>query len=359
MSPDRSPDRCRWPLITADLPGLGGRVKAEPSHFIVEEVPLYEPCGEGEHVHVRITREGLTTRALQLRLARLFGLKPADVGVAGLKDQRARATQTFSLHLPDSRLTPEAVARTIEEALPEPVRVEWAKRHKNKLRTGHLKGNRFRVLITDIPLSPAEALRRAEAIATALKARGLPNYYGEQRFGLDAQNVERGRRLLLGQGEGGRRLDRWTRKLLLSSYQAYLFNEWLALRIRHGLFHALLEGDVAQVLKTGGLFLVRDPRAEEAAFERGELAYTGPIYGYKMRWAEGTPGALEREVFEREGLSLELLKRARLRGSRRPGRLPLRGLTLRWSEGGLWLEFELPKGAYATALVREFVKCGC
>jgi len=120
-----------------------------------------------------------------------------------------------------------------------------------------------------------------------------------------------------------------------------------------------LAGDVAQVLETGGLFLVRDPRAEGAAFARGELAYTGPIYGHKMRWAEGVPGELERELLEREGLTMELWKGARLRGSRRPGRLPLLKLTRRWGEGGLWLEFELPKGAYATALLREFVKCGC
>jgi len=340
------------PYITAELPGIGGRIKAEPSHFVVEEVPLYEPCGEGEHVYVRIVREGLATRELQLKLAKLFGLPPSGVGAAGLKDKHARTTQTFSIHLPDPRISPNDVARKIEEALP--VKVEWAERHTNKLRTGHLRGNRFRVRITEIPLDPEEALRRAEAIAEALKERGVPNYYGEQRFGTDARNAERGRKILLGQDEPKR--SRWTRKLLLSAYQAHLFNEWLALRVERGLFAQLLEGDIGQVLATGGLFEVRDVEAERPKFEQGEIAYTGPVYGAKMRWAQGLPGELEREVFEREGLVPEMLKAAKLRGSRRPGRLPLRELQLAMHPEGLLLEFELPKGAYATALLREFLK---
>jgi len=342
----------RWPYLTADLPGVGGRIKAEPSHFEVEEIPLYEPSGEGEHVYVRLTREGLTTRELQLRLAELFGLPPSGVGAAGLKDKHARTTQTFSICLPDPRISPHDVARKVEGALP--VRVEWAKRHTNKLRTGHLRGNRFRVRITEIPLDRREALRRAEAIAEALRERGVPNYYGEQRFGVEARNAERGRKILLGQDEPRR--GRWTRRLLLSAYQAHLFNEWLALRIERELFARLLEGDIGQVLATGGLFEVRDPEAERPAFQRGEIAYTGPIYGGKMRRAQGLPGELEREVLEREGLSIELFRRATLRGSRRPGRLPLPELRLEPHPEGLQLEFTLPKGAYATALLREFLK---
>jgi tRNA pseudouridine13 synthase len=340
-----------WPVITEDLPGTGGGIKAKPSHFVVEEIPLYEPSGEGEHVYVRITREGWTTRDLQKALARLFGLRPADVGAAGLKDKHARVTQTFSLHLPDRSLAPDIVARKVEEALP--VRVEWAKRHTNKLRTGHLRGNRFRVVIAHS--EPESVLGRAQEIAEVLRKRGVPNYYGEQRFGLEAQNVECGRDLLWGQEPSKTRLGRWMRKLLLSAYQAYLFNEWLAARIRRGLFAELLQGDIAQVLATGGLFEVRDLEAERPKFEQGEITYTGPIYGAKMRWAEGVPGGLEREIFAREGLSIELFHKAKLQGSRRPGRLPLRELKLELHPEGLLLEFTLPKGAYATALLREFL----
>ncbi|MCD6291662.1 MAG: tRNA pseudouridine(13) synthase TruD, partial [Anaerolineae bacterium] len=101
------------PFITADLPGIGGEIKVDPSHFIVEEIPLYEPVGEGEHVYVRLTREGWTTRDLQKRLMTLFGLRDVDVGVAGLKDKRARVTQTFSLLL--QGVDEEEVARRIQD----------------------------------------------------------------------------------------------------------------------------------------------------------------------------------------------------------------------------------------------------
>lgn len=104
------------PFITADLPGIGGEIKAEPAYFVVEEIPVYEAVGEGEHVYVRLTREGWTTRALQERLVDLFGLREVDVGCAGLKDKHARVTQTFSLLLRD--VDEATVAHRIEESLP-------------------------------------------------------------------------------------------------------------------------------------------------------------------------------------------------------------------------------------------------
>ena len=131
------------PFITADLAGIGGEIKAEPAHFVVEEVPLYDPVGEGQHIYVRLTREGWTTRALQRQLVSLFGLSEVDVGCAGLKDKQARVTQTFSLLLRD--VDEATVTHRIEEALP--VEVVWARRHRNKLRRGHLLGNRFRIVV--------------------------------------------------------------------------------------------------------------------------------------------------------------------------------------------------------------------
>lgn len=135
------PTQIPLPFITADLPGIGGEIKAEPDHFVVEEIPLYEPAGEGEHVYVHLTREGWTTRALQRELISLFDLRDVDVGCAGLKDKHARVTQTFSLLLRDE--DEATVARRIQEALP--VEVVWAQRHRNKLRRGHLLGNRFHI----------------------------------------------------------------------------------------------------------------------------------------------------------------------------------------------------------------------
>ncbi|MGD1992933.1 MAG: tRNA pseudouridine(13) synthase TruD [Anaerolineae bacterium] len=334
------------PYITADLPGIGGQIKVEPGHFVVEEIPLYDPVGEGEHVYVRLTREGWTTRALEKELRALFDLRDVDIGTAGLKDKHARTTQTFSLLLPP-QVTPDSVAQRIEEALP--VEVEWARRHRNKLRTGHLIGNRFRiVLVTGEP----KALSRTDAIVAALQDRGLPNFYGEQRFGADGDNARQGRQALFGRGPR----QRWLRRLLLRSYQAALFNAWLTARIERGWFQRLLIGDIAKKTDTGGLFEVEDANVEQPRFDRGEIVFTGPIYGSRMTWASGEPGVLERSILEQEGITERQLGKARLSGTRRRGRLLLPDLIVEPHPAGLLFTFSLPKGAYATTVLREFTK---
>jgi tRNA pseudouridine13 synthase len=333
------------PFVTTGLPGIGGEIKAVPAFFVVDEIPLYEPIGEGEHVYVRLTREGLTTRSLQKQLADLFDLREVDVGCAGLKDKHARVTQTFSLLLES---TNEAtVGRRIREALP--VKVAWVRRHRNKLKTGHLLGNRFRVVV----LHPeADAMARAEAIAEALRVRGVSNFYGAQRFGINADNALRGREALLGRGPR----EPWLRRFLLSAYQAALFNAWLAERIRRGWFDRLLTGDVAKKTDTGGLFEVSDAKIEQSRFQRDEITYTGPIYGRRIRWARGQPGDLEREVLEAAGVTSEMLRRARLRGSRRVARFFPWNLGVEPHTDGLTFTLSLPKGAYATTVLREFIK---
>ena len=334
------------PYFTTDLPGVGGEIKIEPAHFVVEEIPLYEPSGEGQHVYVRLTREGWTTRALQNELAKLFGLRDVDVGCAGRKDKHARTTQTFSLNLP--KADEAKVARRIEEELP--VELAWVRRHRNKIKAGHLLGNRFRILV----LGPGtNALPQAEAVVQALRERGLPNFYGPQRFGREGDNAERGREILF-TGRGPRK--RWLRRLLLRAYQSALFNTWLVWRIERGWFERLLVGDVAKKLDTGGLFEVEDAQAEQPRFERDEITYTGPIYGSRMWWASGEPGDLERAVLEQAGVTEEMLDRAHLNGSRRRARLLLDDLTVEPHPDGLLLTFSLPKGSYATTVLREVMK---
>lgn len=333
------------PFITEDLPGIGGEIKAEPAHFVVEEIPLYEAKGEGHHVYVCLTREGMTTRALKTRLVELFDLREVDVGCAGLKDKHARTTQTFSLLLP--KADPQEVADVIADQLP--VEVEWVRRHRNKLKIGHLLGNRFRVVLLDPePGATAGAMR----IAQALRERGLPNFYGAQRFGAQGDNALRGRRILF--GEGTRR--RWLRRFLLRAYQSGLFNAWLTERIRQGWFSALMTGDIAKKTDTGGLFVVEDVAAERPRFERREITYTGPIYGYRLFEATGEPGRLEQALLEAEGIRSQMLRDARLRGSRRRAQLLLEDLQVEPHPQGLCFEFSLPKGAYATTLLREFTK---
>jgi tRNA pseudouridine13 synthase len=342
-------DADRLPFVTADLPGIGGELKAEPADFVVEELPLYEPAGEGEHVYVRLTREGWTTRALQTELARLFGLREVDVGYAGMKDRHARVTQTFSLAL--HAIEEQAVADLICSSLP--VEVAWTRRHRNKLKVGHLLGNRFRIVLHH-PTAPtsAGALSCAQSVAQTLLAHGLPNFYGAQRFGARGDNAEQGRQVLLG---GGPRKP-WLRRLLLSAFQSSLFNQWLAERMQRGWFERLLTGDIAKKVDTGGLFVVEDAALEAPRFERGEIGYTGPIYGSRMRWAEGEPGQLEQSILAVSGIEAHHLQRAHLDGSRRPARLLLNDVVIEPHAEGLVFTFTLPKGAYATTLLREFTK---
>ncbi|MFO0627613.1 MAG: tRNA pseudouridine(13) synthase TruD [Polyangiales bacterium] len=172
------------------MPGIGGVLRATVDDFCVDEIPAYEPSGQGEHTYARIEKRGLTTPAAVEALARALGVNPRDVGHAGLKDRHATTTQWLSLPRTDP-------ARVLALALPG-IRVLAAARHGNKLRTGHLKGNRFTLRVTGLD-DLDEALRRTAPIADVLTREGVPNYYGEQRFGRDGDNFARGSAWLRGE----------------------------------------------------------------------------------------------------------------------------------------------------------------
>ncbi len=342
----------KLPYVTGDLPGIGGALRATPDHFVVEELPLYLPQGEGQHLYVRLTKVGLTTKEVQARLAQIFGVGRDAVGFAGMKDKVARTTQTFSINVGfvDDRFVADAPAR-IQDQLP--VEVHWCQLHRNKLKPGHLLGNRFRITVTDLALPADEVLRRAEAIAQRLRRPGVPNFFGPQRFGPGGANVRQGLEILLGRRT---KQDRWLRRFLISSYQSYLCNRYLARRLERGAFHRLLAGDVAKKYDTGGMFQVEDLAAEQARYEAQEISFTAPIYGPKMWPATDGAGALEQEILDEAAITLEHLRRARVEGTRRLGRLLVPDLQLSIQEDGLMVEFALPKGAFATTVLREFMK---
>lgn len=322
-------------------------MKRAPAHFEVVELPLYEPSGEGTHVYVTLTREAHTTAEVAGRLARLFDVAPRDIGYAGMKDKHARTTQTFSLPLATAQ--PGEVAAQIEAELG--LAVHRAKRHTNKLRLGHLVGNRFRIVVAE-PVD--DAMARARAIAGVIAARGVPNSFGEQRGGDRGRNAERGQRLFV--ADRGSRS--WAGRLLVSAYQSSLFNEWLALRMQAGAFSRLLTGDVAKRRANGALFDVHDAALEQPRFDAHEIAHTGPIFGAKMRPAQGEARDLEREVLARRELCEADLARARAPGSRRAGVIWVDELRIDSVPEGLSFELTLPKGSYATVVLREFMKSG-
>ncbi len=178
------------PYITDGLEGIGGTIRARPEDFIVEEVPLYEPSGYGSHLYVNITKRSQTTRDVQVQLAELFKVRPRNIGTAGLKDKHAVTTQTFSILVERNDVEAGEALERIEGRLD--VRANWAKFHGNKFRAGHLIGNKFKIVITDLRMPTGKAVERAKRITDVIHRRGFPNYYGAQRMGKNGQNVHEG-----------------------------------------------------------------------------------------------------------------------------------------------------------------------
>jgi tRNA pseudouridine13 synthase len=346
----------RLPYLTNALPGIGGELRVTPDDFVVEEIPLYLPQGEGQHLYVCLTKAGSTTKEIQRQLEQLFGLRRGEVGFAGLKDKQARTTQTFSLnvgHQPAGYA--EDAARRIADALA--VEVHWAKFHRNKLQPGHLLGNRFVIRVAKLACGREEAEARVAAIVQVIQARGIPNFFGPQRFGINGGNVRQGLELLIG---ARRQQDRWLRRFLISGYQSYLCNRYLARRVEMGAFDHLLLGDVAKKVATGGMFNVEDVAQEQPRYARQEISFTAPLFGPKMWEAQAEAGALEASVLAEAPVTLEQLAAARVEGTRRLGRLLVNDLVAGVEQAGdapnLRVEFQLPKGAFATTVLREVMK---
>lgn len=344
------------PYITKELPGVGGKIREKMEHFSVEEIPLYNPGGDGNHLYVNITREGMTTRDIQKRLADVFNAKPEKVGCAGLKDKNAKVTQTFSIEVGNQES--DFVEDFLQEAMEKitqtlPVTVNWARLHNNKIRAGHLIGNRFKIRITNLTIEPIVALERAKAIANQINRAGVPNFYGPQRFGFDGENVSRGLEIIRGEYSPD---DKWLRRLLISSYQSYLCNRYLGKRVETGNFSRILEGDIAKKHDTGGLFKVENSLKEQFRYDSNEISFTAPIYGPGMTETTGIAAKMEAQVLKESGVTMKQLEKAGASGTRRLGRIFAPDMVIRGEANALALTFSLPKGAFATIILREIMK---
>ncbi|TFH18487.1 tRNA pseudouridine(13) synthase TruD [Candidatus Bathyarchaeota archaeon] len=347
MSSDLPDINLDLPFITKDYPGIGGKIREKSSHFLVEEIPLYNPDGTGIHLYLNITKEGMTTRDVQLKLAELFNQDPSEVGKAGLKDKYAITTQNFSVVFDGEQPDPDEIIKIVEAEMP--VKVNWAKYHSNKLRAGHLEGNRFTITITD---AEDDALALARKIADRIHMAGMPNYYGVQRTGKEGENIIQGWLLLKGKKRLG---DRWLRKYLISSYQSYLCNRYLVERIEQGKFTELIHGDLAKKHDTGGIFWVEELETEQPRFNNKEISFTAPMYGYKMRQAKYESSDLETRILDSVTITVDDLRKNHIKGTRRLGRI-LPEISLGENQDGLEISFTLPKGSFATTVLREFMK---
>jgi tRNA pseudouridine13 synthase len=220
--------------MTLDLPAA--RIKAAPEDFVVEEIPAYAPSGEGEHLYVRFTKRNLTTDIAVRAIANALKANGRDVGVAGMKDKIAVTTQTISLPIP--RSDPDFEARAAALDLPG-ITIHEARRHGNKLKTGHLVGNRFDIRVRGIARAELEG---ALAGLARIAREGLPNAYGAQRFGRAGDNADRARRWLTGKDAGPR--DPRMKRLWWSSLQSAAFNAVLQARVEDGTWTRPLLGDL-------------------------------------------------------------------------------------------------------------------
>lgn len=320
-------------------PPLSGVLRAQPEDFEVEEQLGFEPSGAGEHLMLWVEKRGANTEWVARQLARVAGIGPVGVGFAGLKDRHAVTRQWFSLHLP-GREPPDFAAAPIEG-----VRILAAHRHARKLPRGALAGNRFRLRLRSVRGDRDAALQVVARIA----AEGLPNAFGEQRFGREGGNLARARAMF-----AGRRVDRAERGILLSAARSALFNRVLAARIADGSWNRLQEGDVAQLDGTGSVFgpVLPDPTLVDRCAAL-DLHPTGPLWGRGAPRSAGAVLALEQSVAQADAGLAAGLEAADLRQERRALRVRVADLAARFDDETLELAFGLPAGAYATTLVRE------
>ena len=398
------------PYFTPQFPGIGGTIKQRVEDFFVQEIPLYEPSGKGEHVYCEIQKVGLTTFEAIERIGRELDVSTRDIGYAGLKDARAITRQALSIW----GTTEEAVM-----GLKIPgITFQWAIRHVNKLRLGHLAGNRFAIKIRDI--NPTDVVKVRPVLAE-LERRGMPNFFGEQRFGhrgnndkLGAAVVRGDAKMLLGlllgnpvpevddrktcharqafdkgdldqamrlfprshgmerrilarliktgkAGAAARAVDYKLRRLWVSALQSRAFNEVVEKRIES--LDKVMAGDLAWKHENGAVFVVEDPAVEQPRCDTFEISPSGPLIGYRMTLPTGEPLAIEQAVFTAAGLTPADFRRAdelKVGGARRPLRVQPADVQL---EGGVdehgphvTVAFTLPPGSFATVLIREITK---
>lgn len=392
------------PYLTANQPGIGGQLKTKPEDFFVEEIPLYLPSGKGQHVYAVIEKTGLSTYAAIKKIAQALGISSSNIGYAGLKDAHAVTRQTLSINTVD----PKAV-----EALQLPqIKILDVSRHRNKLRIGHLSGNRFVIRVRNVT---QEASPLTQATLSILSRYGVPNYFGEQRFGNRGNTDRLGELLIRGDAAefvaeflgrpqphetpqvqaarqlvdegnwaeaavqwpgylsderravaaihkaGGqvdvalKTLSRKLKGLFVSAFQASLFNTLLVERLAH--LDQLEDGDVAYIHRNGACFIVENADVEQPRAESFEISPSGPMFGSKMLQAKGQPGQREAQILAQNELLVEQFNvpGLKVRGGRRPYRFKLSAVKS-WWDNGLMVSFELPPGAYATTVMAEVMK---
>lgn len=393
--------KIKLPYLSEKIAGVGGKIKVQHSDFRVFEIPAYSCNGQGEHLFLYIEKDGITTFDVVQQLAKQLHLPISSIGYAGTKDCHAITCQYFSV--------PFTAKPLLEQIHLYQAKIQSVEQHSNKLRIGHLKGNRFEILIREpLPLWQEQI----QKIADVLQSRGVPNYYGPQRFGIQNNTDELGKAILeqipqnilyillakryandseffqvikdrvaeqnyreayqflpsnmitekyvlkliangMAPEQAVMRIPKKMRNFYISAYQSELFNRTLAARIQT--LDQLWLFDLAMKHPSQAVFLVKDLATEQERCARQEISPTGPIFGYKMLQPEGQQGQIEQQILSDEKLKLEQFKPFHYKGERRSYRF-FTQITWREVPEGISLSLTLPKGCYATVVLDEIMK---
>jgi tRNA pseudouridine13 synthase len=334
--------------VTQPLPSafgaavLSARIRTSAEDFFVEEIAGFEPSGEGEHLLLTIEKRGLNTAVVVKRLADWAGLPEMAIGYAGMKDRHAVTRQRFSVHLP-KRIAPDTASLRSEDL--DVLSSAW---HNRKLPRGALAGNRFVVVLREV-VGEREAI---EARLRQIAARGLPNWFGEQRFGRGGDNVESALSMF-----AGRRVRHDQRSILLSAARSELFNRVLAARVHDASWDVGLEGEVWILAGSRSVFgpeSWNETLADRLA--RFDIHPSGTLWGAGELRSTARCAEVERSALDGDDALVlrKGLEDAGLKQERRALRLIAEGLAWTWPEAAvLSLSFSLPPGSFATALLQE------
>jgi tRNA pseudouridine13 synthase len=322
--------------------------KQSPEDFVVEEIDAYPASGDGQHVLVRIRKRGLNTEQAVARIANALGVDRRECGFAGMKDRDAIAIQRISL--------PSVDLERVRALGWGDLEILEAAQHRNKLKPGHLRGNRFTIRLRDV-----SEIDSVIAGLDRIAREGFPNRFGPQRFGRDGDNATRALAFVRGDERPPR--DARERRLLFSALQSRWFNAVLDQRVADGSWNTALLGDLLKKTDTGGMFVCEDLDADRARAARGEVSPTGPMFGPDMTSPSGEVRERELAVLAADGLDIDALTRHRSlgEGTRRPLRVLTEELMVeRLSTEGeqssdLLVKVTLGKGVYATTLLSNVV----
>lgn len=326
-------------------PAVCGQLRMSAEDFFVVEELGFQPDGEGEHVLLYIEKRNTNTDWLARQLARLAGVRSMDVSYAGLKDRNAQTRQWFSIYLPSNK-SPDWLALETNE-----ITILSESRHRRKLRRGCHRGNHFVIGLRELQGDLTDTWQRLEQIRNS----GVPNYFGPQRFGHGGANLDKAQALLSAQHKVK---DRQKRGLYLSAARAFLFNQVLSQRVSMANWDTPVAGDVMLLDGTGSFFSTQTVSEEILLRTRQQDIHpSGPLWGQGESSVALQARQIEQSALQAYAAWCEGLAGFGLKQDRRSLRLPVRELTAEWKEDEalLRLAFFLPRGAFATSVVRELV----